>query len=437
MEIKDLLEDLEENERRLILEEIFNIDRTSYYLGNFNLSGEEYKELKNLVEKRKEGYPLQYLIGKWWVYGLELFVEEGVLIPRFETEILIDRAVNLKKEFKKILDIGTGTGLIAIALAKEFKNAEIIGLDINPKAIDLAKKNARHHKVDNIKFIESDLFSNLKEKDFDLIISNPPYIDKNLKKSLQKELTYEDDRALYSGSSGLDLIRKIIIESRDLSKEFNLLLEIGYDQGESVKNLLSKALYKNIEITKDLNNFDRVAEGYYTYLLNLFISFFKIGLFSFGGGYAMIPMIKTEVVQINSWLTNSEFIDMIAVSQMTPGPIAINLATYIGFQVNGPLGAVVSTLAVILPSFIIMTIIYLLVSKLKGSKYMDWFFTGLRPVIAGLIVSAILMVLPSSIVDIKTFIIFALSFVLVHFKKIHPIFVIIIAAGLGGIIYGW
>lgn len=158
MEIKDLLEDLEENERRLILEEIFNIDRTSYYLGNFNLSGEEYKELKNLVEKRKEGYPLQYLIGKWWVYGLELFVEEGVLIPRFETEILIDRAVNLKKEFKKILDIGTGTGLIAIALAKEFKNAEIIGLDINPKAIDLAKKNARHHKVDNIKFIESDLF---------------------------------------------------------------------------------------------------------------------------------------------------------------------------------------------------------------------------------------------------------------------------------------
>lgn len=263
MEIKDLLEDLEENERRLILEEIFNIDRTSYYLGNFNLSGEEYKELKNLVEKRKEGYPLQYLIGKWWVYGLELFVEEGVLIPRFETEILIDRAVNLKKEFKKILDIGTGTGLIAIALAKEFKNAEIIGLDINPKAIDLAKKNARHHKVDNIKFIESDLFSNLKEKDFDLIISNPPYIDKNLKKSLQKELTYEDDRALYSGSSGLDLIRKIIIESRDLSKEFNLLLEIGYDQGESVKNLLSKALYKNIEITKDLNNFDRVAEGYY------------------------------------------------------------------------------------------------------------------------------------------------------------------------------
>lgn len=164
------------------------------------------------------------------------------------------------------------------------------------------------------------------------------------------------------------------------------------------------------------------------HLLNLFISFFKIGLFSFGGGYAMIPMIKTEVVQINSWLTNSEFIDMIAVSQMTPGPIAINLATYIGFQVNGPLGAVVSTLAVILPSFIIMTIIYLLVSKLKGSKYMDWFFTGLRPVIAGLIVSAILMVLPSSIVDIKTFIIFALSFVLVHFKKIHPIFVIIIAA---------
>lgn len=100
MEIKDLLEDLEENERRLILEEIFNIDRTSYYLGNFNLSGEEYKELKNLVEKRKEGYPLQYLIGKWWVYGLELCGRRSSY-SRFETEILIDRAVNLKKEFKK------------------------------------------------------------------------------------------------------------------------------------------------------------------------------------------------------------------------------------------------------------------------------------------------------------------------------------------------
>jgi len=125
-----------------------------------------------------------------------------------------------------------------------------------------------------------------------------------------------------------------------------------------------------------------------TNLLDIFISFFKIGAFSFGGGYAMLPLIQEEVIEIHKWLTNKEFIDVLAIAEVTPGPIAINSATFLGYKVADVLGSLVATIAVVTPSFIIILTIAHFFNKFKDSKYVGWAFEGIRPVVLGLIASA-------------------------------------------------
>lgn len=169
-------------------------------------------------------------------------------------------------------------------------------------------------------------------------------------------------------------------------------------------------------------------------LIKLFLSFFKIGLFSFGGGYAMLPLIKKEIIEVHGWLTNAEFIDIIAISEMTPGPIAINSATFLGYRISGILGSVVSTIAVVLPSFIIMSLIFHFVNKFKDSPYSDWFFRGIRPIVLGLIASAAVSVAMDAFVDIKSVLITLGIFYIVTFKKLNPIIAIIIA-GITGVIF--
>lgn len=169
-------------------------------------------------------------------------------------------------------------------------------------------------------------------------------------------------------------------------------------------------------------------------LIKLFLSFFKIGLFSFGGGYAMLPLIKKEIIEVHGWLTNAEFIDIIAISEMTPGPIAINSATFLGYRVSGILGSVVSTIAVVLPSFIIMSLIFHFVNKFKDSPYSDWFFRGIRPIVLGLIASAAVSVAMDAFVDIKSVLITLGIFYIVTFKRLNPIIAIIIA-GITGVIF--
>lgn len=170
--------------------------------------------------------------------------------------------------------------------------------------------------------------------------------------------------------------------------------------------------------------------------LKLFITFFKIGLFSFGGGYAMLPLIKQEVVINNAWLTISEFTDIIAISQVTPGPIAINSATYIGYTAtNSPLGSLLATLGVSLPSFIIMMIISIFFVKFKDNKYVDYAFKGIRPTVIGLIASAALLLINKSIfIDFKSIILF-LGVFIASLKKMDPILLIAIVAIIGIIIY--
>ena len=170
-------------------------------------------------------------------------------------------------------------------------------------------------------------------------------------------------------------------------------------------------------------------------LIKLFISFFKIGAFSFGGGYAMLPLLEKELIVKHQWISTIDFIDILAISEMTPGPIAINSATFLGYRVAGILGAIISTFAVALPSFIIITLMYKFINRFKNSKYVSWAFKGIRPVVLGLIGAAAITVGKTSFIDIKSILIAIFIFFLVSIKKINAILVIVIAGILGIILY--
>ncbi|MGI6112625.1 MAG: chromate transporter [Mahellales bacterium] len=174
-------------------------------------------------------------------------------------------------------------------------------------------------------------------------------------------------------------------------------------------------------------------------LIRLFISFVKIGLFSFGGGYAMIPLIQQEIVN-QSWLTTEEFINIISIAEMTPGPFAINSATYIGITQNGVTGALVSTIGVVLPSFAIVMALSSIFTRYREHRLLVGLLYGIRPVVAALIASAALLIARTALVDdgaieIRGIIILVLSFLAVKRFKVHPILMIVGAALLGMLIY--
>jgi chromate transporter len=171
--------------------------------------------------------------------------------------------------------------------------------------------------------------------------------------------------------------------------------------------------------------------------LQLFYAYFKIGLFGFGGGYAMLSLIQHEVVENHQWLSSAEFTDIVAISQMTPGPIGINSATYIGYTVTHNVwGAVVATTAVCLPSFIIILSIARTYVRFRSNKYVESAFKGLRPATVGLIAAAALLLInKDNFIDYKSFLIFGISFILTQYAKFHPMLLIILAGVLGLFIY--
>ncbi len=171
--------------------------------------------------------------------------------------------------------------------------------------------------------------------------------------------------------------------------------------------------------------------------LQLFITYFKIGLFGFGGGYAMLSLIQDEIVINHQWLTKQEFTDIVAISQVTPGPIGINSATYIGYTVTGSIwGSVVATVAVCLPSFILVLTIAHAYRRFRANKYVDNAFKGLRPATVGLIAAAALLLMNhENFIDYKSIIIFVAAFILTMFFKVHPILMIVLAAVAGLILY--
>ncbi|MBU3104816.1 chromate transporter [Clostridium gasigenes] len=170
-------------------------------------------------------------------------------------------------------------------------------------------------------------------------------------------------------------------------------------------------------------------------IFKLFFSFLKIGAFSFGGGYAMLPFIQREIVTTNNWISMPEFMDIIGISQMTPGPIAINSATFVGYKIQGVCGSLAATLGVITTSFILVSIISKVLAKFKNSVVVKSALLGMRPVLIALILSAFLELAKESYLDFKSIVITIIIGGLLLTKKVHPILVIVIAAILGVIFY--
>lgn len=190
---------------------------------------ESYKKFLKLKNERIQGIPLQYILGEQYFMGLKFLVNKDVLIPRPDTEILVYEVLELVKKYRekvKILDLCTGSGCIAISLAKKVENAEIFASDISEKALVVAENNSRLNET-SVKFLKSDMFQNIVEKDFDIIVSNPPYIASSDMASLSKEVLEEPYGALDGGADGLDFYRKISENALNyLSKNGILALEI-------------------------------------------------------------------------------------------------------------------------------------------------------------------------------------------------------------------
>lgn len=229
-------------------------------------SNEQYNKYIEYINRRASKEPYAYIIGRKEFMKLDFKVNKNVLIPREDTEVLIQEIIDLaSKEYSsdkkvKILDMCTGSGCIAISLGKYIENAEITAVDISNEALQVAKENAIINNV-NVTFINSNLFDKIEER-FDIIVSNPPYIKKDVIDTLQEEVKNEPILALDGGESGLDFYKKITKEALEhLNINGILAFEIGYDQGNEVAKILEENDFKDIEIKKDISGNDRVVMG--------------------------------------------------------------------------------------------------------------------------------------------------------------------------------
>ncbi|MBV9215160.1 MAG: peptide chain release factor N(5)-glutamine methyltransferase [Acidobacteria bacterium] len=227
------------------------------------LSSGEKQEFLGLLTRRCHRVPFQHLTGLQEFYGLEFRVSPSVLIPRPETEILVEKAIDLLrgKENSVFLELGVGSGCISIAILSNVKTSKAVGVDLSPQALAVTAANADNHAVlDRMKLLESDLFEKITGQ-VDLIVSNPPYIPNGDIDSLQPEVRdFEPHLALAGGSDGLDIIRRIIDEGMaHLRPGGNLLVEIGYGQSSAVGELLGRAGWIDISFINDLQGIPRIA----------------------------------------------------------------------------------------------------------------------------------------------------------------------------------
>ena len=215
------------------------------------------------IKKMINGIPLQHITHMQEFMKMNFYVDENVLIPRPDTEVLVEEVINIANKInaKNILDLCTGSGAIAVSLAKYIENSKITAVDISNKALSVAKLNAKNNEVENqITFVESDLFDKLNKEKYDIIVSNPPYIKKKIIKLLDKEVQKEPKIALDGGYDGLDFYRRIIHQSYEYLKfKGYLCLEIGYDQKADVIKLIeNEEKYIDTYCKKDLYGNDRV-----------------------------------------------------------------------------------------------------------------------------------------------------------------------------------
>ena len=247
----------------VLLMNVTNFNKTKLYLNpDYILTNEQFEKFEHFFNRRLKNEPIAYIIGKCEFMGMEFLLNKHTLIPRADTEILVEKSIEIIKEnnFKSVLDIGTGSGAIAISLAK-YCNIDVEALDINNNALEMKKKNAHLNNV-NVNFIQSNIFENIINK-YDVIVSNPPYIKTNIIQTLEKNVKdYEPILALDGGETGLIFYEKIISSAyKYLNNNGYLIFEIGHDQAEDVKNIMGNNNFYNITVLKDLAGLDRVVFG--------------------------------------------------------------------------------------------------------------------------------------------------------------------------------
>lgn len=251
-----------ENDAWLLLSKECKMNRTAYYMHmNDEILPEQLNEYKGLIKKRAERVPLQYITGEQEFMGLTFHVNSNVLIPRQDTETLVEEAIKLVEPGMSILDMCTGSGCIIISILKKCSGIQGTGSDISKQALNVAKKNAKLNNV-AVDFERSDMFENISDK-YDMIVSNPPYIRSDVVPTLMPEVCeFEPLDALDGHEDGLYFYRKIIKECKSFLKEDGkILFEIGNDQGQAVSDMLTYAGFRNVGVIKDLAHNDRVVVG--------------------------------------------------------------------------------------------------------------------------------------------------------------------------------
>lgn len=252
-------------EAQILLQHCLSVNR-AWLLAHENdaLEANIHAEFEALLKRRLAGEPIAYILGKREFYGLEFKVTPATLIPRPDTETLVEAALSKipPNTVRRVLDLGTGTGAIAIAIAKSRPRGLMTAVDQSSAALDVAEENSRCLGVTNVQFVQSDWFSALFGETFDVIVSNPPYIAENDLHLNQGDLRFEPSSALASGKDGLDDIRHIISHARQyLAPQGWLMLEHGYDQAEKVAALMEIAGYSTISSVADLQGVMRVTLG--------------------------------------------------------------------------------------------------------------------------------------------------------------------------------
>ncbi|RUO21231.1 peptide chain release factor N(5)-glutamine methyltransferase [Aliidiomarina iranensis] len=249
---------------QVLLKSVLQCERSYFYTWpEKQLSLAQSSDFEALMQQRESGRPVAHILGSREFWSLDLQVNATTLIPRPDTEILVEAALDLvSQNFARVLDLGTGTGAIALALAKEHPEWQVTAVDVVTEAVELAKRNAAKHELSNVLVMQSHWFAAIPSQHFDLIVSNPPYIDGADHHLQQGDVRFEPHSALVAAENGFADLRYIVVAAKDyLAKDGWLVLEHGAEQAEELQRIFVEHGYNQIHTRQDYANLDRVTCG--------------------------------------------------------------------------------------------------------------------------------------------------------------------------------